>query len=415
MVAYHISGGAPLQGTIAIHGAKNSVLPLLAAAVAVGGRCTLTNCPAIRDVDTALDILRHLGCAARRSADRVEVDASGANRTDIPARLMRRMRAAVLFLGALLTRFGRAEISLPGGCVLGERPIDLHLFGLRRMGAEVEARGERIVCTMANPQPCTIALPFPSVGATENLLLAALACPGEVNICNAALEPEIADLVLFLRACGAEIAEKGSVLRVRGGVPLTGCAYRVMPDRIEAATYLIAAAATRGDLLLTELCPEHLTAVTELLSRAGCELTVGGHSLRLRCRSLRAVSPIRTAPYDGFPTDAQAPMMAAMAVAEGMSVFEETIFSDRLRHVPALRRMGAQILAAKTHAVVTGVKTLYGARAEATDLRGGAAMVIAALCAQGESVITEAEHIERGYADFVPVLQACGAAIERSN
>lgn len=413
MEAYHISGGRPLRGSIAIHGAKNAVLPILAATLTVGGRCTLTNCPAIRDVDTALQILRHLGCKAERSGDVIETDTAGANRFDIPAPLMRKMRAAVIFLGALLMRFGRAVITLPGGCVLGARPIDLHLAGLQRMGAQVEQNGETISCTLDTAQPCTIALAFPSVGATENLLLAALRCKGETVLCNAAREPEISDMIGFLRACGAEITENGSVLRVHGGRPLAGCVYRILPDRMEAATYLAAAAATRGTLTLTDVCPAHLAAVTALLRRAGCEISETEHTMHLRCTRLLAVGPVRTAPYDGFPTDAQAPMMAAMTVAEGVSVFEENIFEDRLRHVPALRRLGAHITAANSHAVVTGVRRLHGARMEATDLRGGAAMAIAALCAEGESVLTEIGHIERGYADFVPLLQACGAEIER--
>ena len=416
MEAYHISGGRPLMGTIAIHGAKNSVLPVLAACVAAGGRCTLTNCPAISDVETALEILRHLGCRASSSGDTLTVDTAEANRFDIPYILMRRMRAAVIFLGALLARFGRAVITLPGGCVLGRRPIDMHLAGLRHMGAQIEEEGELISCVLEHPLPCTIALPFPSVGATENLLLAALRCKGEITICNAAREPEIGDLIGFLRACGADISgDGGSVLRSHGGRPLSGCVYPILPDRMEAATYLLAAAASGGEILLTRLCPEHLGAVTRLLRRAGCEITETENTMHLRCSRLQAVSPIRTAPYDGFPTDAQAPMMAAMAVAEGVTVFEETIFEDRLRHVPALMQMGAQILATHTHAVVTGVERLHGANVEATDLRGGAAMVIGALCADGESLVTGIEHIERGYADFVPLLQSCGAAIERRN
>lgn len=415
MEAYYISGGRPLRGRISIHGAKNSVLPILAATVAVAGRCVLTNCPAISDVETALEILRHLGCAAERTGDTVIVDSAGAYRFDIPYILMRRMRAAVIFLGALLARFGRAQITLPGGCVLGTRPIDLHLSGLRHMGAQIELHEERIDCTLHKPMPCTICLAFPSVGATENLLLAALRTDGETVLCNAAREPEIDDLAAFLRASGADVSGENGVIRVRGGKSLSGCTYRIMPDRMEAATFLIAAAATRGELLLTDLRPQHLTAVTALLRRAGCEITETEDTAALRARRLTAVSPIRTAPYDGFPTDAQAPMMAAMAVAEGVSVFEETIFENRLRHVPALQKMGAHIFAGETHAVVTGVETLHGAEVEATDLRGGAAMVIAALCAQGKSCITGIRHMERGYADFVPLLQSCGAVIERRN
>ena len=231
---------------------------------------------------------------------------------------------------------------------------------------------------------------------------------------NAAREPEIGDLIAFLRACGADIRGEGSLLRIRGGVPLTGACHTVLPDRMEAATYLAAAAATRGDVTLTNVRPEHLTAVLAALERAGCTLTQQNGMLRLRCSRLRAAGPIRTAPYDGFPTDAQAPLMAAMAVAEGVTVFEENLFEDRFRHVPALRALGAHIHAARRYAVVTGVRELHGASMTATDLRGGAAMVIGALCARGESELAGTAHLKRGYAELVPTLRACGADITES-
>ncbi len=414
MGAYQITGGRPLHGVVTIHGAKNSILPILAATLVTKSRCILHNCPDISDLENALAILRCLGCKTERNGQTIEVDTYPANCTEIPVCLMQKMRAAVIFLGALLARFSEAKLSQPGGCVLGARPIDLHLRGLEHMGAACRFEDEELICTAKKLCGCTIALPFPSVGATENLLLAALACEGEVILCNAAKEPEISDLIGFLRACGAEISGDGaSVLRIRGGRPLHGTTYTIMPDRMEAATYLSACAATRGELTLRQLCPAHLTAVTEVLRRGGCEIEESGQEMRLRCDRFSAVSPIRTAPYDGFPTDAQAPVMAAMATAEGVSVFEETIFSDRFRHVPALCAMGAQICATQRHAVVCGVPRLTGAQVAATDLRGGAAMVIAALCAEGESVITQTEHIERGYADFVSVLQSCGAEIKK--
>lgn len=413
MGAYQIIGGRPLEGAVAIHGAKNSVLPILAATLVSGGEYTILNCPDISDADTALDILRALGCTAEREGTRAYVDSRAAERRKIPETLMKKMRAAIIFLGALLARFGEATVSAPGGCVLGQRPIDLHLLGLRLMGAECAHDGELLRCRGNSLHGCTVALPFPSVGATENLILAALACEGEVTLCNAAKEPEIGDLIGFLRACGAKIEGAGtSVLQIGGKPRLHGTEYAVMPDRMEAATYLAAAAATRGRLVLQGADPAHLRAVTEVLERGGCEIARHPEEMIARCDRLRAVSPIITAPYDGFPTDAQAPVMAAMATAEGVSVFEETIFSDRLRHVPALRAMGARIHATERHAVVTGVKRLHGASVEATDLRGGAAMVIAALCAEGESVITKTEHMERGYASFVQSLRACGAQIE---
>lgn len=412
MGAYQIIGGRPLCGVIPIHGAKNSMLPILAATLVSRGTCVLHNCPQISDADAALSILQSLGCQVKREGDTLIVDTYDADGTEIPAALMQKMRAAVIFLGALLARFGRARLSHPGGCRLGERPIDLHLMGLQMLGVSCVYEDEELLCTAHKPEAATIALPFPSVGATENLLLAALPCEGETVLCNAAREPEIGDLIGFLTACGAQIDGAGtSVLRIHGGRPLHGTEYTIMPDRMEAATYLCAAAATRGEVTLTQAEPNHLCAVTDILLRGGCEIRQLARELSLRCDKLQAVSPIRTAPYPAFPTDAQAPVMAAMATAEGISIFEETVFSDRFRHVPALRQMGAKITAAKRCAVVEGVPVLHGANVEATDLRGGAAMVIAALAAQGESVITKTEHTERGYAELVSSLRACGAEI----
>lgn len=413
MGAYLIRGGTPLRGAVQICGAKNSVLPILAATLATGSQCVLHNCPAISDVDAAVEILRSLGCRVRRCGGTLAVDTEPACRTEISPQAMKKMRAAVIFLGALVARFGEAQMAQPGGCVLGERPIDLHLRGLRLLGAHCDGQGECVRCTAGRLRGCTIALPIPSVGATENLLLAALGAEGETVLCNAAREPEICDLIRFLRACGAQIRGEGtSVLRVAGKKPLHGAEHTVMPDRIETATFLSMAAATRGELLLCGSCPSDLRAVTEVFARGGCILRETENALCVTCPRWRAVSPIRTAPYPGFPTDAQAPVMAALSTARGDSVMEETIFSDRLRHVPALRRMGADILTTKRCAVIRGVRELHGAEVAATDLRGGAAMVTAALAAHGESRITQTEHIERGYAALATRLRACCAQIE---
>ena len=415
MEAYHISGGTPLRGTVQIQGAKNSVLPILAATLTVGQPCVLENCPDISDVDTAIEILRHLGCHVRRENTTLLIDSSGADGFAIPYGLMRKMRAAVMFLGALSARFGKAELYLPGGCPLGARPIDLHLRGLRHMGAEITQEGERIFCEAEHLQGCTIALPIPSVGATENLILAAIAAKGTVTVCNAAREPEIGDLIGFLRACGAEISGDGtSVLHITGGRKLHGAHYRVMPDRIVAATYLAAAAATGGEICLERVRPEHLQAVTAVLQRAGCDIVTQEDRIQLHAGKLSGTGVIRTAPYDGFPTDAQAPVMAVLALADGLTIFDETVFENRFQHVPALTAMGANIQVTKRYAIVQGVRELHGRQMEATDLRGGAALVIAALAAHGESVITKIEHIERGYADLIPLLRSCGARIERS-
>ncbi len=411
MGAYWIEGGSPLRGELCIHGAKNSILPILAASILTGGVCELHNCPRISDVEAALQILEHLGCRTEAEGQCIRVDTYEAVSRPIGSAMTERMRAAIIFLGPLLARFGRAELSYPGGCALGERPIDLHLMGLRHMGASCDGGEEGVSCIMEQPRAGVIALPYPSVGATENLILAATACPGETVICNGAKEPEILDLVSFLRCCGAQILVQGSVYRILGGNALHPCSYRIMPDRMEAVSYLAAAAATRGDISLTNVCPEHLTAVLHVLSRGGCEISQGQGKLRLRCDRLCAVSPIRTAPYDGFPTDAQAPIMAALACAKGVSVMEETVFSNRFLHVPALNDMGANIHASRRYAIIHGVRKLHGAMVEATDLRGGAALVIAALAAEGKSRIDKTEHIERGYQDFSGSLQSLGGKL----
>lgn len=415
MKAYAITGGVPLCGEITIEGAKNAALPILAATLVCGGSCTIRNCPQISDVDTALTILQHLGCETARKGRTVTIHTSACRCREVPRYLMQKMRAAVIFLGALLCRYGEARIYHPGGCRLGSRPLDLHLMGLQRMGYACRCRGDEICCREEELHGCTIALPFPSVGATENLILAALRCPEEIILCNAAKEPEIGDLISFLQKCGADIrGRETSVLRIRGGNALRGAEHTVMPDRMEAATYLCAAAATRGHLRLKNVCPGHLKAVTRELQRGGCHIETGKTEFCIGCRELHSVGPIRTAPYDGFPTDAQAPFMAALTTAQGISVMEENIFTDRFRHVPALRSMGAKIQAVGRCAVVEGVETLHGASVEATDLRGGAAMVIAALAADGKSRISEIEHMERGYAGLAEKLRACGARIENT-
>ncbi len=413
MRAYHITGGTPLCGEVRISGAKNAVLPILAATIVGNSPTLLSNCPDISDVHNAVAILESLGCQAEHNGDRLYIDPRHADRFVIEPCFMDKMRATVIFLGALLATFGQAQISQPGGCRLGQRPIDIHLMGLERMGYRCVHCGEKLICREERLRGCTIALPFASVGATENLVLAALRCPEEVTICNAAKEPEIADLILYLRKCGACITgENTSVVRILGGKRLRGAVHCVMPDRMEAATFLCAAAITRGHLEIENVCPQHFRAVSQLLDAAGCEIKQYDRLVRIRCGHLDAAGPIRTAPYDGFPTDAQAPVMAAMSTARGVSVFEETIFSDRFRHVPALCKLGARIQTAGRCAIVHGVDTLHGADIAATDLRGGAAMVLAALAAQGESTIRNVFHIERGYEHFSQKLNVCGAQIK---
>lgn len=416
MSAFIIRGGRPLSGTVKVHGAKNSVLPVLAATILCGGQSVIHNCPELSDVDSSLRILRHLGCIAYRDGEAVVVDSSTMNRVDIPDCLMREMRSSVVFLGAILARSGRANMSFPGGCELGPRPIDLHLSALRELGVRITEEGGNINCETDGLTGREINLSFPSVGATENIMLAASTAKGVTKITNAAREPEIEDLQAFLTVCGAKVAGAGSSTVIIEGVgSLRSAEHDIIPDRIVAATLLTAAAITGGDVTVERVNPNNLTAITGLMAETGCRLDISESSVRIAGGGkLRAMRPIRTMPYPGFPTDAQAPMMALAAVAEGTTVFVENIFESRYRHVGELLRMGADIKVEGRVAVVCGVPRLYGARVSATDLRGGAALVVAALGAEGESVVSELRHIDRGYQRLEDTLSSLGADIKRA-
>lgn len=412
-----VRGGQPLHGEVTIQGAKNSVLPILAATVLTGDRVVLRGCPRLRDVDASIRILQSLGCRAQWEGDALTVDTAALNRCEISDILMREMRSSAIFLGAVLARLGRADISYPGGCELGPRPIDLHLSGLRDLGADIREEGGILHCTASRLAGRELMLSLPSVGATENLMLAACGAEGTTVISNAAREPEIVDLQDFLNACGAEVSGAGSTsVTIRGGKPLHGCEFRCMPDRIVAATYLCACASVGGEVYLRGARERHLATVADALRQAGCTVAGDGEGIACRCRRrLRAVRPVRTAPYPGFPTDAQAVLMAAMLKSRGTTVFEENIFENRYRHVDELTRMGAEIRVAGRVAVVTGVERLSGAAVRCTDLRGGAALCVAALAADGETRIFETAHIDRGYEDIVRDLRALGADAVRSD
>lgn len=414
MQYYLVEGGKPLHGSIPISGAKNSVLPILAATLLTGGRTVLHNCPDLRDVRSALEILEHLGCRTRRQGSDILVDSSGASRWDVPHALMREMRSSVIFLGPILARFGKARLSLPGGCEIGQRPIDLHLAALRRLGAEIREEGGDILCRAGDLRGREIILSFPSVGATENAMLTACACSGVTRIINAAREPEIADLQAFLQKAGADIGGSGeSVITVSGGMPRRDVEHTILPDRIETATYLCAAAACGGEVTLTETQPEQVGTVLQCLSEAGCTVRTAGRSITLLApERLGHIAQVRTMPYPGFPTDAQAPLMAAACTGQGASVFLETIFENRYRHVSELARMGADIRVSGRTALVNGA-ALHGASVRCTDLRGGAALVIAALAARGESRIEDITHIDRGYEYLAEKLTALGGSIRR--
>ena len=413
-----VRGGRRLEGEVTIQGAKNSVLPILAATLLARGQVALLGCPRLRDVDASIRILRHLGCDAHWEADALAVDTTALRRCEISDVLMREMRSSAIFLGAILARCGQADLSYPGGCELGPRPIDLHLAGLRDLGAEIREEGGALLCARpgGHMAGCEINLSIPSVGATENAMLAAVAAEGDTTITNAAREPEIVDLQQFLCAMGADVHGAGSsVITIRGGKRLHGGAYAVMGDRIVAATYLAAAASAGGTVEVTGVDWRHLSTVTAVLAEAGCTLTSTPERILLRCQApLRGVRPVRTAPYPGFPTDAQAPLMAALCKGTGCSVFVENIFESRYRHVDELCRMGAEIQVEGRVAVVYGVPRLHAAQVRSTDLRGGAALVVAALGAEGESIVTGIHHVERGYQDLPGDLRLLGASVRRT-
>lgn len=412
-----INGGRRLQGVLSIHGAKNSVLPILASSYLTQGESILHNCPVLTDVQVACEILRMLGCRVRMYHGRIIVNPDGADGIFIPAEQMCEMRSSIIFLGAMLARTGKARLFAPGGCNLGPRPIDLHLMALRQMGARIEEDAEMLNCDAPNGlHGCVIRFPTVSVGATENALIAAVTARGNTRIINAAREPEIADLVGYLKKCGARIYGAGtSELYVEGVPRLCGAEHTILPDRIETATYLTAAAATGGEILLHNTSAGLLLPVLSSLKRAGCTVYSDKDRIQLQAPGrLRGMGRIFTAPYPDFPTDAQAILMSAAATADGETRFTENVFAGRFRHVPQLCRMGACIDVKDSEAVVQGTPNLIGAKVCATDLRGGAALIIAGLCARGLTEISEVCHIDRGYERIELALAQLGADIARS-
>ena len=412
MEALVISGGRPLCGTVEIGGAKNALLPIMAATVIHGGAYLLHHCPQITDADLAAGIIESLGGHVSRLGTDLWIDTTNLCRWEIPRDLMANMRASVLFLGALLARFGRAVLTMPGGCPLGRRPIDLHLEAMARMGVGVCLYEDEIHCE-GSLHGCTIDLRFPSVGATENVLLAATACEGTVILQNGAQEPEISDLAAFLRAMGAQIEEQDGTYRIHGGRLLHGASHTILPDRIETATYLCAAAGCGGDVTVERTDSRLLCPVLRVLEQAGCRIHTYETSIRLQAEGLRGVEDLETAPYPGFPTDAQAIVMAAMLRAEGSTRFSESIFERRFGHVPQMQKFGAKIETSGPTALVTGVSRLHNAVCEATDLRAAAALVLTALQAEGKSSVFGLKHLDRGYDNLVENLQNLGAEIVR--
>ncbi len=418
MQKFIVNGGKRLRGELVLQGSKNSALPIMAAALLCSDECVLKNCPKLSDIYASARILNYMGCKCSLEGNTAVISpGQQLVRCDIPEELMQEMRSSIIFLGAVLGRTGECTVCYPGGCELGPRPIDMHLAALRKMGADIHEDSGRIICRLTEGvHGARISLPFPSVGATENIVLCAVAADGETVINNAAREPEICDLCSFLRACGADISgDGGSSIVIHGGRKLHGCEYSIMPDRIAGASYLCMTAAAKGEIILTNACVPAMEPFLSVLEQTGCSIYAADDRIYLRSGSrLRAVRErIRTMPHPGFPTDAQALLMAALAAADGTSVFEENIFDCRYRHTDALTKMGADIQVMGKVAVVKGVERLHGANVEATDLRGGAAMVTAALAAEGRTEINGISHIDRGYEKLEDAVSRLGGMIRR--
>lgn len=411
-----VEGGQALKGKITVSGAKNAVLPVIAATLLSSTPCRIIETPCLADVEVVCQVLENLGAKVSWLGRDLYVDASAISRWEASDEIVRKMRASVLVMGPLLARLGRAKISQPGGCAIGTRPIDLHLKGLEAMGVAIRKEHGYVLAETSCLRGARIYLDFPSVGATENLMMAASLAKGNTVIENAAEEPEIVDLANFINSMGGRIRGAGTkVIKIEGVPELSGSEHQVIPDRIEAGSYLIAAAITGGELTLENVIADHLKPVIAKLEEAGCRIAEGENSLYIKAGPKLVAADIKTLPYPGFPTDMQAQYMTLMTRAAGASVITETVFENRFMHAEELRRMGADIRINGRSAVVQGPVRLQGAPVKATDLRAGAALVIAGLAAEGCTEISNVHFIDRGYDDLVGKLTRAGARIGRLN
>ena len=414
MEKYIIEGGRPLFGEVEIQSAKNAVLPLLAAAVLTDERVVIHKCPRIADVLNMVGILGELGCNTKFDGNDLVIDSADAANHEIPSSLAKELRSSVFMLGSVVSRFGRARIAYPGGCDIGLRPIDLHLNGLRRLGVCVSEGGGYIDCSCGKIEGAEVVLDFPSVGATENIILAAAKAKGTTLIRNAAKEPEIVDLQNFINRMGGKIRGAGTAtVRIDGVRKLSGTEYTPVSDRIEAGTFLIASAMCGGEIALKNADADNISSLLHKLCEISCKISTKDDKIYIR--SGRRLSPklVETSPYPGFPTDLQAPMTALACICDGSTVIVENLFETRFKHVPELIRMGADVTVRGRSAFVRGVGSLKGADVIAGDLRGGAALTLAAISAEGLSTVTDLSHIDRGYSDFEYKLRGLGARIRR--
>ncbi len=409
-----ITGGNRLQGEVPISGAKNSALPILASTILGGGECVITNLPRVVDVLTMGKLLGMLGARVSHEGNRAAIKTDAIHSTEAPYDLVKTMRASVLVLGPLLARWGEAKVSLPGGCAIGSRPVNLHLAGLAKLGADISIEHGYITAKALRLKGARIYCDTPTVTGTENLMMAASLAEGTTVIENAAKEPEINDLAEFLCRRGAKVTGAGTdVVTIEGVRELQGGEHDVIPDRIEAGTHLVAGAITRGDVTITRCRPAHLEALLMKLREAGAEIQVGPDWIRIKVAGRLKGIDIRTLPFPGFPTDMQAQMVAVMALAEGTSVVTETVFESRFMHVEELRRMGADIRVEGNRLIVTGRPTLTGAPVMASDLRASAGLILAGLAAEGTTDVQRVYHLDRGYERIEEKLRAVGAVIER--
>jgi UDP-N-acetylglucosamine 1-carboxyvinyltransferase len=415
MASIKVTGGAPLAGEVVVHGAKNAALKHMVATLLAPGSHRLDNVPGILDVEIMGEVLEHIGAVCSRSGDSLLIEVPEHPNPEAPLSLVRRMRASILVLGTLLARCGEARVALPGGDDFGARPIDMHLDGLRQMGAEFELRHGVLRASAPDGLVGTdVFLEFPSVGATENILLAAVAARGHTTIGNAAREPELADLAGFLNAMGAKIEGAGtSTIEIRGVPTLSPARHSVVPDRLEAGTYALAAAITGGEVTVRRCDPDHLRMELRKMEGSGCEVTRGDDWFTVQGPERPEPVDFATLPYPGFHTDMHPQMVSFLSRSTGTSIITENVYASRFRYIGELNRMGADIQTDGQHVVIRGVDTLSGCEVDGCDIRAGAALVIAGLAAEGDTIVHDAHHIDRGYQHFVPTLQSLGATIER--